>query len=145
MKKYSLVSDIVSTCTLLLFLYTGIDKLSRHNDFLLALAVSPVLKPYAAILSRAIPLLELLIAGLLFFPLTRIKGLYSSLILLLLFTAYLAWMLLNEKILPCTCGGFIEKLSWPQHLAFNAVLMSMISTGIILNKRKAKRKERPPT
>ena len=145
MKKYWLVSDIVSASILLLLLYTGIDKINRHNDFMLALASAPLLKHYAVPLSWAIPVIELLIAWLLFFTATRLKGLYAAWLLITVFTVYLAWMLLHTNNLPCSCGGFIEKLSWQQHVFFNGVLIVLISTGIVLNKRKATKKERPPT
>jgi hypothetical protein len=71
--------------------------------------------------------------------------LYSSALLLTAFTGYLAWMLLQQAPLPCSCDGFINNLSWPQHFLFNAVLLAITVTGILLNKRKDKRKERPPT
>lgn len=145
MKKYLRIPDVVSAILLGLLLYTGIGKLQQHNDFLLALAASPLLRPHAGWLSWCIPFTEIIIAALLFFPATRQKGLYSSALLLTAFTGYLAWMLLQQAPLPCSCGGFINNLSWPQHFLFNAVLLAITVTGILLNKRKDKRKERPPT
>jgi len=145
MKKYFSIPAIVSAILLGLLLYTGISKLQRHNDFLLALAASPLLKQHAGWLSRAVPVTELVIAALLFFPATRQKGMYAALLLLTVFTGYLTWMLQQQAPLPCSCGGFIEALSWPQHLLFNTALLAVTVTTILLNKRKDKRKERPPT
>jgi len=145
MNNHWLVSDIVSAMVLLLLIYTGTDKLIRHNDFMLALAAAPLLQPWAVWLSWFIPVTELLVALLLFFTGTRLKGLYAALLLMMVFTVYLVWMLLHTTQLPCTCGGFIEALSWQQHVFFNGVIIVLISFGIVLNKRKATRKERPPT
>lgn len=112
---------------------------------MLALAKAPLLQPWAVSLSWIIPVTELLTALLLFFTATRVRGLYAALILMIVFTIYLVWMLLHTTHLPCTCGGFIEKLSWQQHVFFNGVVIALISAGIVLNKRKGTRKERPPT
>ena len=132
MKKLVTTADIISAVILLLFLYTAGSKLLNHAEFRLALAGSPVVKPFAGILAWALPAAEILIVVLLFFPSTRLKGMYASLLLLSIFTLYLCCILLFSPVLPCTCGGVIEKLSWPQHIAFNLFFMLLVLTGIWL-------------
>jgi hypothetical protein len=43
--------------------------------------------------------------------------------------------------LPCTCGGVISKMSWPQHVLFNSGFMILAIVGIQLEKNINKNKE----
>ena len=83
-----------------------------------------------------IPLLEVLIVVLLIFDRTRLRGLYTSLVLMLAFTVYTVAVLLHAfKYVPCSCGGVIRKLTWPQHLFFNLFFVVISLLGIWLKKR----------
>jgi hypothetical protein len=56
---------------------------------------------------------------------------------MILFTAYSGAILLNMfAYVPCSCGGVIRKLTWPQHLAFNLFFVAISAIGIILQHRK---------
>ncbi|RXK58853.1 hypothetical protein ESA94_15810 [Lacibacter luteus] len=120
------------SCFLLiaLFFYTGISKLFQHHVFLYSLNKAALLRHGAAGLSYVIPLTELLVALLLFFPRTQSFGLYSSLFLLTLFTVYLVAMLLFVNDLPCSCGGVLSMMSWQQHIWFNLFFIAWNSVGL---------------
>lgn len=135
MKKNEATANVMSAVILFLFVYTAISKLADHERFRDALHSSSLLRNYAGLLAWAIPVTELLIALLLFVPATRLKGLYSSLVLLLLFTMYILWMILYAAHLPCRCGGFISELSWKQHVWFNVFFIGVSIAGIISSKR----------
>nr|WP_143097972.1 MauE/DoxX family redox-associated membrane protein [Chitinophaga sp. CF118] len=66
---------------------------------------------------------------------TRKYGLLGSLVLMLVFTVYVAYVLLFTTKRPCTCGGIIRQLSWPDHLIFNISFLLLAITGIILQIR----------
>lgn len=117
--------DIIAALLLLIYLYTAISKLSDTGSFEVALGNAPVIDVYDRELSFLIPLLEILICVLLFFPRTRYVGLCISFLLLCLFTAYIFYLFASGSNLPCRCGGVIEQLSWKEHLVFNIVLMSL--------------------
>ena len=138
MKKYTLLIDIISAVLLLLFLYTALSKLMHFVEFKLTLAESPLLKPFSAMLSWLLPVTELAIVLLLFIPLTRRAGLYASFFLLLIFTLYLSLMILLKQDLPCSCGGVLKSLSWPQHICFNLFFVALAATGILLCKKHQK-------
>jgi len=46
-------------------------------------------------------------------------------------------MLLSGQHLPCTCGGIISKMSWKQHLGFNALFILVGLIGIIKTKKNS--------
>lgn len=106
----------------------------RSAVFKGVLQTAPLLRPFVATLAWAIPVSEIAVSLLLFLPRHRLLGLYASLGLLVLFTLYLAFMLLYSPHLPCSCGGVISHLSWPAHLLFNAFFIGMNVIAIWLNK-----------
>lgn len=136
--KIQIVSTriIVSSIALLilLFTYTGLSKLIDRNSFQLVMSKSPVIGKYAAALSWSIPLIELSIIFLLLIPATKKIGLWASLILMSIFTIYIAYILLFSPRLPCSCGGVIQQLSWKNHLLFNTIFIILPALSIKLYK-----------
>ena len=108
--KKLIASDIISAALLLLFLYTAINKIIDHGIFKDALSQTPHLQHFAATIAWLLPVIEIGVSILLFIPSTRLKGLYASLILLILLTVYLIYMVLFAPTLPCNCGGVIQQL-----------------------------------
>jgi hypothetical protein len=144
-KKSVFIADIISALLLLLFLYTSLSKLVDHETFKDVLSGSPLLKPMAGIVSWLLPVTEFGIVILLFIPSYRIKGLYASFILLLLFTLYLIYMVAFTPDLPCQCGGALKLLTWPQHVFFNLFFILLSYIGIALYKgNKNRRSDCPP-
>lgn len=145
MKKAYTIAVIFSSAVLFLLVYTGLSKLATRASFLDVLQQLILLQPYAVFLTWAVPVIELMIAVLLFFPATRQAGLYASLILLMSFTLYIGWMILYAPHLPCNCGGVIQQLSWKQHVLFNLFFIGLVVAALILfHKVKNKPKHFPP-
>lgn len=137
-KHKKLIIEIISVLFILLFAYAGFNKLIDGHKFYNNLNNSPLLgvKQIAGITSRAIPLMEIGTAVLLAFRKTKQIGLYVSLGLMSIFTAYVAGILFISPYTPCSCGGVIALLSWNQHFVFNILLLSLVIIAIILNKKK---------
>jgi putative oxidoreductase len=129
MKKQSL-PQLICALFILVFIYTGISKLLSMEAFVKVLRQSVLLSRFAVVVGWLLPVSELFVAGLLVFPAMRRIGLWLSLLLMVLFTAYIGWMLLYEPRLPCSCGGIIKYMSWKQHLVFNTALIALAITGI---------------
>ncbi|RYY57249.1 MAG: hypothetical protein EOO09_03160 [Chitinophagaceae bacterium] len=127
--------EISSALFILLFLYTGITKLEDTRFFAGAMAHSPLIGRYANFLSGFIPSMEIGICVLLFIPATRYLGLILSALLMAVFTWYIGYMMITSSLLPCTCGGIIQTLSWNQHLWFNSAFLLMGLISILFNKR----------
>src|SRR6476659_6507158 len=103
MKSY--VAEIATCLLIILFTYTGTNKLVGFHQFRFVLRTMPLIKPGADLIARMLPLTELFIVLLLFFPKWRMLGLYASLIALIVFTIFLAYMIVSGSDLPCSCGG----------------------------------------
>ena len=132
------VVEIISSLLLLLFLYTALSKAYEFNSFQGMLAQSPLLRANAVLFARLLPVIEILVAALLFFPRTKLLGLYSSLFLMLVFTLYISYMVIFFPLLPCSCGGVIKHLSWTQHIVFNLFFIVLSVIAILFSKNKFK-------
>lgn len=132
--RQTIIGCIAATF-ILLFTYTAFIKLLDLGTFRWVLSKSPLLKPIAAFIAISIPVIELLIVLLLFVPSARIAGLYGAFLLMLLFTVYIAYMLLFTPHLPCSCGGVLKHMGWKQHLLFNFLFTVLAAAAIHLQKK----------
>ena len=139
MKKRTTI-EIIAILFVTLFLYTGISKWMDYYVFKEQIALSPLLAPIAQGVAILLPATEIIVSVILFIPRTRQIGLYASFILMILFTGYIIYVLNYNPQLPCTCGGFIQALSWHQHLVLNIVLIILSLRAIILMKKPAPEK-----
>lgn len=129
--------EIISALFILLFAYTGINKLIDHVMFEFTLRGHPLLKNHTILISWVLPIVELLVCILLFFPRLRKAGLYSSFAVMLIFTIYVGYMMAFVPNLPCSCGGIISALTWKQHIIFNAFFTFLGAYAIWLTKNKS--------
>lgn len=131
----STIVEVIALLFIILFLYTGISKLIEYSVFKEQIAESPFFKPIAQFIAWALPLTEILVSFMLIIPRWRLKGLYVSLALMIVFTLYISAIMIFNKELPCSCGGIISLLSWPEHLVFNSVFILLAFTGVQFEKR----------
>lgn len=131
MKKVIII-DIISYLLILLFSYAAVSKLSDYSNFKVQLLQSPITTGYATLIARFLPPVELLIAGALVVPGIRLPGLYASLFLMSVFTAYIAIMLQFSFYIPCSCGGILNHLDWKTHLWFNIIVTLLNTIAILL-------------
>jgi putative oxidoreductase len=120
----------------LLFVYTGISKLLDHSLFQHQLAAFPLIGRMSSILWWLIPIAELIIATLVIYPKTRLRGLWYSIVLLFCFSCYLVIAIIKKgRDLPCSCGGVLRYMSWKQHVAFNVLFIALAIISIVITKR----------
>jgi len=136
MNRSSVAMGTICTLYITLFVYAATTKLLDYYNFQFGLTESPFISPFANILAWAVPASELIIAALLVIPALRLAGLYASLLLMSLFTIYIAAMLLFGSDIPCSCGGVLEEMSWGMHIVFNSVFVLLSAYGIYLTRRK---------
>lgn len=119
MKKNTII-EIISALFILLFLYTALSKFLSFNTFNSMLRKSPLIGDrFAPFVLWAIPIGEIGISLLLFFPKTRQTGLWLSLCAMIMFTAYIGYLAYFAPDHPCSCGGVIKQMNWNQHFIFN--------------------------
>lgn len=134
--KKQLIIDISCYLIIILFTYAALSKLFLFEVYLYDLNRSPFINLFAPILSIVIPMAELILSVLLIFEKTRKKALLGSFVLMTFFTIYVASILLFTTSRPCTCGGLIKELSWPQHFALNLFFMMMSVLAFYFQKNK---------
>lgn len=129
-KKYI---HIISNLLIVLWVYAAVSKLIDYEHSRSQMLNQVFSARTANILVWAVPAAELITASLLLHAKTCFAGLWSSLLLLLSFTAYIG-LIMNNVFgrIPCSCGGILDKMSWEQHLVFNMVFLLMTSTAIVL-------------
>jgi|SRR5690606_29429783 len=124
--------EVIVFLCVLLFVYAAISKLTDVQRFRLQIGQSPMLTAYAAVLSWAVPIIEIVIALMLTIPKLRLAGLYSFFGMMLTFTAYIFAILNFADYIPCSCGGILESLQWSEHLIFNLLFVALAIAAIYL-------------
>jgi putative oxidoreductase len=130
MRNKKLITEIAVLLLVFLFLYTGVSKFVDFKGFTYDLNNQPFPNGLTPVLRWIIPLTEIAIVILLLFEKSRLAGLYASAVLMSMFTLYTALVLLHVfEYVPCSCGGVIKQLTWPQHLVFNIffVVISLLA------------------
>ena len=133
-KKTTLL-EIICALFVILFIYTGLNKLLDYDGFSFQLGRSPYLQNFNHPIALLLPPGELLVALALIAKRTRLAGFYASFFLMSLFTGYVAIMLSLSYYLPCSCGGILQALSWQGHLVFNSAFTALAVAGTLLQYR----------
>lgn len=133
MQAKSVIIDVIAYLFILLFLYTAANKIWKFHNFKWVLGTLPVIGVYNMIIAYSVPTAELITTLLLLNTSTKKYGLVSSFLLMLVFSAYLIFMVLYTKDLPCNCGGVLSQLSWRQHIAFNLCFLLLSLTALKFN------------
>ncbi|WP_376786631.1 MULTISPECIES: MauE/DoxX family redox-associated membrane protein [Sphingobacterium] len=138
MQKKRIFTEIVVVLLVILFLYTGVSKFVDFEGFTYDLNNQPFHNSLTPLLRWLIPITEISIVLALLFDKARLMGLYASLFLMSLFTIYTALVLFHVfEYVPCSCGGVIKNLTWPQHLIFNLFFVVITSLAIRVNKKNS--------
>jgi len=129
----TLKNRVLSFPLILLWIYTGLDKLIRFKDSRKAFHNQTFPAELAQVLSFAVPAVELLFALLLLFSITRWWGFLGSLLLLTVFTTYvgLIWVGAFPRV-PCSCAGILESLGWAEHFGLNLICIGIAAIGLKL-------------
>ncbi len=128
--------EVIAWLLAALFTYTAVSKVYDWSGTRIAMynQVFPVWM--AEVLLYLLPLVEMVVAILLLVPNWRKTGILMSVILLSLFTGYVAivWLEFTERV-PCSCGGVLKNLGWGEHLIFNLVFLAIAIIGYWSNER----------
>ena len=137
MLKRQVVIECISALLILLFLYASVSKFLDFKRFIDEMNNQPLPNSWTPLLVWGIPFLEIAISATLLFEYTRLLAFYASLVLMILFTIYAIMILAHFfPYVPCSCGGMIRKLTWPQHLMLNLFYVALSVLGLILQRSK---------
>lgn len=131
------IIDVISFLLILLFVYTAASKLLDFGQFKAQMYNQTLPHEVASGLIWTLPGIEIIAAILLLFEQTRLAGLYLSNVLMILFTGYIALVLLGYfGRVPCSCGGVIKSLGWKNHLLINLFFLLLSILGIFTINRE---------
>jgi len=136
----SLILQFICAIFIILFIYTGLNKIIDAEKFRFEIGRSPFVTNFSDQIAYLLPPGELVLSVLLIVRRTRLLGLYLSFALMALFTGYIWLMLHYAPDLPCSCGGIISALSWRGHFVFNSVFTALAVCGVFLVKNNPSRK-----
>jgi uncharacterized membrane protein YphA (DoxX/SURF4 family) len=127
----SALSKIPAFLLILLWIYTGLDKIIRYGESRNAFHNQTFQAELAEALSYLVPGVELLLALLLLFSVTRWWGYLGSILLLSVFTTYvgLIWVGAFPRV-PCNCAGILESLGWAEHFILNMICIGLGVWGL---------------
>ncbi|AZI26686.1 hypothetical protein EA772_15535 [Pedobacter sp. G11] len=127
---------------IILWIYAAGSKLLEYNSFKHQLTLQHFPFKIENTMAWLLPSIEILAAILLTIPRTIRYGLYTSVILLTLFTLYIIFILtgIHNKA-PCSCGGVLNMLSWKSHLVFNLIFLSINAWTVQVFHQKRKEAE----
>jgi len=138
MLKRQVVLECIAALLILLFLYASVSKFLDFKRFIDEMNNQPLPNSWTPFLVWGIPCLEIAISAALLFEYTRLLALYASLVLMTSFTIYSIMIIAHFfPYGPCSCGGVIRKLTWPQHLALNLFYVALSVLGLVLQRRKS--------
>ena len=131
------ISILLTGIFILLFIYTDLDKLIQFEASRNAFHNQTFPSELAEVLTIAVPVTELLIAGLLVFSHTRWWGYLASILLLTIFITYvgLIWVGAFPRV-PCNCAGIIDKMGWGAHFWMNLLLIGLAVFGLQQEQRE---------
>lgn len=136
-KKFKLIVDITGALLAALFFYTAVSKLLAFTDFQGQMRNQVFPLWFENLFIWTLPPLEILTALLLCFDRWRTFGFWLSLLLMTVFTIYIALVLgkVFQRV-PCSCGGVLKALGWKAHLFFNLFFLLISSIGLRLIRRQ---------
>jgi uncharacterized membrane protein YphA (DoxX/SURF4 family) len=127
------ISTTITSILILVFGYTGLEKLMRFGDSRKAFLNQPMPNELEEVLAYAVPGVELLLALLLLFSVTRWWAYLGSILLLTVFITYvgLIWVGAFPRV-PCNCAGLIDSMGWAAHFWMNLGLIGLAVWGMRL-------------
>ena len=129
-----LIIEGVSLLYVSLMFYTALSKLINFELAREQFSMMPMLETWGNTVAWLLPVSEIILALIIFIPKTRNIGLAIGTGLMLFFTGYVIYIMNYHSHLPCTCGGLLQKMTWPQHLFFNSVFVLLGLIAMLLSR-----------
>lgn len=134
--KGKTVIEVITSLLIVLFLYATLIQVVFHNTFQSQLTRALPGQSLAIIISYTLPVLQVLLAYLLWRPATRLTGLCVSLAAISCFTVYLVIMLPVANRSYCRCGETWSTATLGTNILINLAIILVIGTAIILAGRQ---------
>lgn len=133
--KNGIALHVITALLVLLFAYAVSAKLMDPEGFRGNMYNQDIPRCLALALIWGVPASEIAVVGCLLLVKKLRTGLIGSLVLLFIYTIYIAAILLHFfRRVPCPCGGVFHRMSWEQHLWFNMAFILLTLLGLKLDR-----------
>ncbi|MEC5143075.1 MauE/DoxX family redox-associated membrane protein [Chitinophaga sp. 212800010-3] len=136
MKRRDIALEVIVFLYIAMLMYAGVTKLIHYDKTYQQMWNQPFDTMFAPFLTWFIPSLEIVLCILMAVGRTRKWGLYGATALMAVFTVYVGiiWFGRENFKVPCSCGGFMAAMDWPEHFWFNLGYVALGIIGIFLQK-----------
>lgn len=132
MKTRTLITETIIFLLLLTWAYTFASKALGFANFKMQINSAYLLSSLGSTLPYIIQVVHLSIVVLLIKKSWRKTGLISSLSVLLIYTAYVIYILKFAPSIPCSCISLFRGLNWDDQLLVNVVVVPLNIIGLIV-------------
>lgn len=126
------IVTVLSCLFIILFVYAAGSKYNENDVFLSQVGQSPMLTWWASVVVVLVPAMEVVIALLLVFKITRLVGLYAFFTMMVMFSTYIIMITRYSDFVPCSCGGILANMTWGTHLQFNLLFVALAAFAIVI-------------
>jgi hypothetical protein len=130
--KSRTILEVITALLTVLFLYAASTQLISYNTFYGQLNRFFSNNLLTGFISVALPVLQVLLAILLWRPATRLLALGCTLAAVSLFTVYLIMMLPSAYRSSCRCGELLPMATLEVNIIINLFIVVLSATTIIL-------------
>ncbi|MDR3713323.1 MAG: hypothetical protein P4L51_10940 [Puia sp.] len=135
MKGKTLLYNIIRCVFFFLFAYSGITKLLNFTEFRRQMGEIFNSGFLMECVIYLVPSVELLVAAFLIIKPFRMKAFQLGFVTMILFTIYIILLTFLSHDVPCSCGGFLERIPTGIHIIFNISFAALALVGIQLEKK----------
>jgi len=134
MKQKEIVQEIISFYLCLSLFYEGIYKMAYWHNFSAWLHHAPLLQSVTGLLGYVIPVWEIALAVCLLIPATRVRSLYITLVILVVFILWVAiWMFFTKRIY-WPFHGLWSPATWKEKILISLLNSWLAFTAILIIK-----------
>ena len=136
MKTRKIIVEVICVILLLNFFYEGIYKIAYWGNYAFWVKHAPLLKPVGQVLTYAIPVGEIVLALSFLAPKFRVRALYLSVGVLMVFVLWIMSSYLFTTRIFWPYHALWEKPTWMQKMLISLGLCWLSFTAILLSNPK---------
>ncbi|PUV24404.1 MauE/DoxX family redox-associated membrane protein [Sphingobacterium athyrii] len=130
MRIKNIISETIIFILILVWAYTFASKIFDFDTFDRQIKGAYLLSAGGSVLPYILQVVHLGIVILLLNKNWRRLGLLSSLFVLILYTAYLIYILKFAPSIPCSCIAVMRAMNWNDQLYFNFIALAINIIGL---------------
>lgn len=131
MRIRNLIAETIIFLLILMWVYTFASKIFDFDTFNRQIKGAYVLSAGGSVLPYLLEAVHIVIVILLINKNWRRLGILTSLSVLIIYTAYLIYILKFAPSIPCSCIAVLRGMNWNDQLYFNFIALAINIIGLI--------------